>query len=59
MLAKIHDVFHVSMLKKYHPNSTHILQFEDIEMGESLSHEKHAIELLDQKVKGLRNMQIS
>ena len=34
-LSRIHDVFHVSMLKKYHPDLTHVLQPEEIEIDES------------------------
>ena len=29
-LSQLHDVFHVSQLKKYHPNPTHILKNERI-----------------------------
>ena len=39
-LSRIHDVFHVSLLKKYHPNPTRILSLEDIELDESLAYEK-------------------
>ena len=36
-LLGIHNVFHVSILKKYHPDSTHILHPEDIELDETLA----------------------
>nr|XP_027062796.1 uncharacterized protein LOC113689175 [Coffea arabica] len=57
-LSRIHDVFYVSMLKKYYPNPSHILQQEEIEIDESLTYEKKPVQLLDQKVKELRNKQI-
>lgn len=35
-LANLHDVFHVSMLTKYHMDPTHILGFETIEVDENI-----------------------
>ena len=29
-LAKLHDVFHVSMLRKYRSNGSHILQVQEV-----------------------------
>ena len=58
-LSRIHDVFHVSIFKKYHPDPTHILQPEEIEIDESLTYEEKPVQLLDRKVKELRNKQIS
>ena len=57
-LSRIHDVFHVSLRKKYHPHPTHILQPEDIELEESQTYEERPIRLLDQKVNDLKNKQI-
>ncbi|XP_071920663.1 uncharacterized protein [Coffea arabica] len=57
-LSQIHDVFHVSLLKKYHPEPTHILPPEDIELDDSLTYEKRPIRVLDRKVNDLRNKQI-
>ena len=57
-LSRIHDVFHVSLLKKYHPDPTHILPPEDIELDELLAYEERPIRVLDRKVKDLRNKQI-
>ena len=57
-LSRIHDVFHVSMLKKSYPDLTHILQLEEIEIVESLTYEEKPVQLLNRKVKKLRNKQI-
>ncbi|XP_071902206.1 uncharacterized protein [Coffea arabica] len=57
-LSRIHNVFHVSMLKKYYPDPSHILQLEEIEIDESLTYEEKLVQLLDRKVKELRNKQI-
>ena len=50
-LSRIHNVFHVSILKKYHPDPSHILQPESIEIDETLTYEEKPIKLLDSKVK--------
>ncbi|XP_027098994.1 uncharacterized protein [Coffea arabica] len=57
-LSQIHNVFHVSILKKYHPDPSHILQPESIEIDETLTYEEKSVKLLDRKVKELRNKQI-
>ena len=57
-LSRIHNVFHVSILKKFHPNPSHVLQPENIEIDEALTYEEKPVNLLDRKVKELRNKQI-
>ena len=57
-LSKIHDVLHVLLLKKYHPDPTHVLQPKDIEIDEILTYEERPVQLLDQNVKDLRNKKI-
>ncbi|XP_071902715.1 uncharacterized protein [Coffea arabica] len=57
-LSRIHNVFHVSTLKKYHPDPSHILQSESIEIDEIFTYEEKPVKLLDRKVKELRNKQI-
>ncbi|KAL0553594.1 hypothetical protein IC582_007494 [Cucumis melo] len=37
-LARIHDVFHVSMLRKYIPDPSHVLQEQPVELKEDLSY---------------------
>ena len=57
-LSRIHNIFHVSMLKKYHPDPSHISQPKNIEINETLTYEEKPVKLLDRKVKELRNKQI-
>ncbi|XP_071933786.1 uncharacterized protein [Coffea arabica] len=57
-MAKIHNVFHVSMLKKYHPDPSHVLQLEGIEVDESLTYEEGPVKVLEREVKELRNKKI-
>ncbi|XP_071928125.1 uncharacterized protein [Coffea arabica] len=44
--------------KKYHPDPTHILQLEDAEVDESLTYKERPVQLLNRKVKELRNKRI-
>ncbi|XP_071921774.1 uncharacterized protein [Coffea arabica] len=57
-LSRIHDIFHVSMLKKYYPDPTHVVQLEEIEVDEALTYEERPVRVQDRKVKELRNKQI-
>ena len=57
-LASVHNVFHVSMLKKYVPDTSHILEQEPIELHEDLTYEEKPVQILDRKTKTLRNKEI-
>ncbi|XP_027169389.1 uncharacterized protein LOC113769107 [Coffea eugenioides] len=57
-MAKIHNVFHVSTLKKYYPDPSHVLQLEGIEVDESLTYEEGPVKVLEREVKELRNKKI-
>ena len=53
-LSQIHNVFHVSMLKKYVPNPSHILETPSIDLEEDLSFEVRPVAIIDQEMKQLR-----
>ena len=57
-MASVHNVFHVSMLKKYVPDESHVLEQEPIELHEDLSYEEKSVQILDRKIKTLRNKEI-
>ncbi|KAL5574029.1 hypothetical protein UlMin_023626 [Ulmus minor] len=57
-LASVHNVFHVSMLKKYVSDKSHVLEQEPIEIHEDLSFEEKPVQILDYKIKTLRNKDI-
>ncbi|XP_063942791.1 uncharacterized protein LOC135150428 [Daucus carota subsp. sativus] len=54
-MEHIHNVFHVSMLKKYNPDSKHVIEYEPIELEADLSYVEKPVEILDRKEKVLRN----
>ena len=57
-LEKIHNVFHVSMLRKYRSNPSHVVSSEIIEFRPDLTYKKEPIEILAREVKELRNKRI-
>ncbi|KAL0420441.1 UNVERIFIED_CONTAM: hypothetical protein Slati_3067000 [Sesamum latifolium] len=56
--SRIHDVFHVSHLKKYYPDPSHILQPDTVELEEDLSYQERPIRILDKKIQELHNRRI-
>ncbi|KAL0540954.1 hypothetical protein IC582_020980 [Cucumis melo] len=54
-LSRIHDVFHMSMLCKYVPDPSHILEAQPVQLKENLSYEEEPIQILDKKEQVLRN----
>ena len=54
-LECIHDVFHVSMLRKYISDPSHVLEAPLVELREDLFFEVQPIEIVDQRMKVLRN----
>ena len=58
-MASIHNVFHVSMLKKYVPDSSHVIKPQVVHIQEDMSYEEKPVEILDRKMKTLRTKEIS
>ncbi|TYK07997.1 pol protein [Cucumis melo var. makuwa] len=58
-LSPLHDVFHVSMLRKYVADPTHVVDFEPLQINENLSYEEQPVEILEREVKRLRNRGIA
>ncbi|KAL0543604.1 hypothetical protein IC582_018704 [Cucumis melo] len=57
-LSTVHDVFHVSMLRKYVPDPSHVVDYEPLEIDENLSYVEQPVEVLAKEVKTLRNKEI-
>ena len=50
-LAVVHNVFHVSMLRKYVSDPSHVLEREPIEVREDLTYQEQPEQILDRKDK--------
>ncbi|XP_042038312.1 uncharacterized protein LOC121784215 [Salvia splendens] len=58
-LENIHNVFHVSQLRKYVYDPKHIIHYEEVSLTPDLNYEEKLIAILDQKKQQLRNKSIS
>ena len=61
-LSRIHDTFHVSMLRKYIPDPSHVLREQPIQLKKkkkNLTYEEHPVEILDRRDRVLRNKVVS
>ncbi|KAA0054634.1 pol protein [Cucumis melo var. makuwa] len=56
--AAVHDVFHISMLRKYVADPTHVVDFEPLQISKNLSYEEQPVEVLAREVKRLRSREI-
>ena len=54
-MEQIHDVFHVSMLKKYISDPSHVLEAPPVKLKEDLSFKVQPVGIVDQRMKELRN----
>ena len=57
-LEHVHNVFHISQLRKYIPDPDHIIVSKPIDIAEDLVYEERPVEILDHRIKQLRNKQI-
>lgn len=54
----IHDVSHVLLLHKYIGNPFHVLKTEEIQLPKNFNYKKKSVQILDKRIKQLRNQQI-
>ena len=57
-LSSIHDVFHVSMLRKYESNTTNVLDWHDLNLQEDVMYEEGPRDILDKKEQVLQTKTI-
>jgi len=53
-LANLHNVFHVSQLRKYVPDSSHVLEMDEVHIKDNLSFEAQPVRIEDRQIKQLR-----
>ena len=58
-LSTVHNVFHVSVLRKYMTNLMHVIDYEALEMAEDLRYEEKPLGILARKVRTLRTKNIA
>ena len=45
--SRLHDVFHVSMLRRYRSDPSHVIQEPEVEISKDLTYQEQPIEILD------------
>ena len=54
-LARVHDVFHVSQLRRYISDPSHVLRPEEVQLSDDLTYEEVPVQILDRQDRVLRN----
>ncbi|KAL6134162.1 hypothetical protein ACLB2K_066395 [Fragaria x ananassa] len=57
-LSNVHNVFHVSMLRDYKPNSSHVIDQSTIELSEDVTYDEAPVRIVGREVRKLRNKEI-
>ena len=57
-LAKLHDVFHVSMLRRFRSDTSHIFPVQDIQVQEDVTFDEEPKAILDREIRKLRNKKV-
>ncbi|XP_058726068.1 uncharacterized protein LOC131597384 [Vicia villosa] len=58
-LSNLHDVFHVSQLRKYIPDSSHEIRMDDVQVRDNLTVETKPVRIVDREMKILRGKEIA
>ena len=56
---RVHDAFHVSILRKYITNPIHVIDYEPLQLNEDLCYKEKPVRILAREVKTLRNRSIA
>jgi hypothetical protein len=54
----VHNVFHISLLRKYVSDPSHVLSYEDIEVQPTGTYEEEPIRILERRMKQLRTKEV-
>ncbi|XP_058774792.1 protein argonaute 8-like [Vicia villosa] len=58
-LANLHDVFHVSQLRKYVSDPSHVIQIDDVQVRDNLTVEMMPVRIVDREMKVLRGKEFA
>ncbi|XP_070032095.1 uncharacterized protein [Nicotiana tomentosiformis] len=58
-LSGVHPVFYVPMIWKYHADMWHVLDYNTVQLDESLGYEEELVAIVDRQVHQLRSKKIS
>ena len=55
----VHPLFHVSILKKYIPDESHVISLDSVELRPDLTYEEEPIAIINRQVRKLRTKDIA
>ena len=58
-LVNLHNVFHVSQLRKYVPDHSYVLEMDEVRIKDNLSFEAQPVRIEDRQIKLLRDKTIN
>ncbi|XP_059285214.1 uncharacterized protein LOC132038578 [Lycium ferocissimum] len=58
-MSMVYPVVHILMLRLYKPDPSHVLNYEEFEIDESLSYEEKPVQILDRQVRRLRTKDVA
>ena len=53
-LSGVHNVFHVSMLRKYIPDPSHVVDYKPLKLRDDLTYEEQLVKIVDKKEQELK-----
>ena len=58
-LSNLHPVFHVSQLRRYNPDPSHILAVDEVQVKDNLTYKAQPQKITDRRMKSLRGKEIA
>ena len=58
-LSNLHLVFHVSQLRQYNPDPSHVVESDRVQLRDNLTYEAQPLRISDQRLKQLRGKEIA
>ena len=58
-LSNLHPVFHVSQLRQYHPDPSHVVKADTVQVRDNLTYEAQPLKISDRRLKQLRGKEIA
>ena len=58
-LSNLHPVFHVSQLRRYNPDPSHILAVDEVQVKDNLTYKAQPKKITDRRMKSLRGKEIA
>ena len=58
-MSQVHPVFHVSLLRQYVADPTHVLPVQEVDVRTDLSYSTYPVAVVDRQTKVLRNKEVN